>query len=173
MIDVHHFLSEVPQFGSLRPLPHDDLRKNKAGPDEKSHGLGKRRKSWEKMVHCRRCWVKKTIVQKTLQTKSATSILARVKMRNDTASNVHNRRHYDDGSINTDNLRFAHGHIMQSSQQRLNTTHYPDSKSTISNTGCPLLYWSSCIVFKGRPCNYSIPRHTRENVSQPYHKIRN
>ena len=29
-IDVHHFFSGVPQFGSLRPLPITDLEKDKA-----------------------------------------------------------------------------------------------------------------------------------------------
>ena len=40
-IEVHHFLSEVPQFGSLRPLPKTLFgeKKNSYTPDETPHAM--------------------------------------------------------------------------------------------------------------------------------------
>ena len=51
MVQVHHFFSEVPQFGSSRKTcldPKTDLEKKNPLPDEKSHGLGTQRENHAK-----------------------------------------------------------------------------------------------------------------------------
>ena len=78
-IEVHHFFSEVHQFGGLRPRPKPDLEKNKdCCRMKKSHGLGTQREL------CENKWrffsddfgLRSPGIQKIFRTKIVTSIVA-------------------------------------------------------------------------------------------------
>ena len=77
----HIFSNTTPQFGRLRPLPKAYLKRGKtATPDEQSYGLDTQREN-----HAKICLISDdlglrspVICRKTFQTKTATSIVARV-----------------------------------------------------------------------------------------------
>ena len=80
-IEVHHFFVGAPKYGSLRSLPNTDLeKKSKPLPDEKSYGLGIQRDSCKKKMSFYDSFgFRSPVIQKPFQTKSATSIVVRVR----------------------------------------------------------------------------------------------